>query len=133
MPHCYSYWYTYQKVPLQISLHVWTSNTMRNLNRAYLLFFKRNDKEVFYNCCCNFTLKFSVYFWYWNLNPKLILLLYNLFDEKSHGWTTIIFTANFNQSSFSKSCLTSNVKYVQYFGYTLPHISSRYTAQICNR
>ena len=82
MPHCYSYWYTYQKVPLQISLHVWTSNTMRNLNRAYLLFLKRNDKEVFYNCCCNFTLKFSVYFWYWNLNPKLILLLYCVFAEE---------------------------------------------------
>ena len=28
---------------------------------------------------------------------------------------------------FQKSCLTSNVKYVQYFGYTLPHISSIYT------
>ena len=125
-------WYAYQKYlceshytcELAIQCVIWIGHIS--------LFFKRNDKEVLLNCCWNFTLKFNVYFWYWNSNPKLILL-YILFDEKSHGWTTIIFTANFNQSSFSKSCLTSNVKYVQYFGYTLPHISSRYTAQICNR
>ena len=62
--------------------------------------------------------------WYWNFNFYLIhTILWILFDEKVMDLNHKHFYRKLKPKLPLKGCLTSNIKYVQYFGYT-HHISS---------